>query len=111
LNLAKIVLIILLIILVATFCTLNRQEVSLHYFFGWNTAFFPLFLLILASLITGMIVGFVVGWIGRWNLRTEARHLGKQLKALREEIENLTPKEEGSAPPPQTPEVNKPPFS
>ena len=108
---AKIVLIILLIILVATFCTLNRQEVSLHYFFGWNTAFFPLFLLILASLITGMVVGFLVGWIGRWNLRTEARHLGKQLKALKEEIENLTPKEEESAPSPQTPEVNKPPLS
>ncbi len=111
LNLAKIVLFILLVILVATFCTLNRQEISLRYFFGWNTALFPLFLLLLASLIIGMVVGFLIGWIGRWNLRNEARHLGKQLKALREEIENLTPKEQGSAPPPRTPEVNKPPLS
>jgi len=111
LNLVKIALIILFIILVATFCTLNRQEISLHYFFGWNTAFFPLFLLLLASLITGMVAGFLVGWIARWNLRSEARHLGKQLKALKEEIENLTPKEEGSASPPQTPESNKPRFS
>jgi uncharacterized integral membrane protein len=111
LNLAKIVLIILLIILAATFCTLNRQEISLRYFFGWNTALFPLFLLILASLITGMVVGLLIGWIGRWNLRAEARHLREQLKALEEEIENLTPKEKGPAPSPQTPEVNKPPSS
>ena len=108
---AKIVLSILFVILVASFCTLNRQEISLRYFFGWNTALFPLFLLLLASLILGMVAGFLIGWIGRWNLRTEARHLRKQLKALEGEIENLTPKEEGSAPPPQTPEVNKPPLS
>ena len=108
---AKIVLFILLIILVATFCTLNRQEISLHYFFGWNTAFFPLFLLLLASLIVGMVVGLIIGWIGRWSLRSEARQLKKQLKALEGEIENLTPKEERAAPSPQTPEVNKPPFS
>jgi putative membrane protein len=111
LNLAKIVLFILSVILVATFCTLNRQEISLRYFFGWNTALFPLFLLLLASLILGMVAGFLIGWIGRWNLRTEARHLRKQLKALEGEIENLTPKEEGSAPSPQTSEVNKPPSS
>jgi uncharacterized integral membrane protein len=109
--LAKIALIILLIILAATFCTLNRQEISLHYFFGWNTGPFPLFLLLLASLIAGMVVGFLVGWIGRWNLQAEKRHLRKQLKALKEEIENLTPKEEGSAPSSQTPEINKPPLS
>ena len=108
---AKIVLFILLVILVATFCTLNRQEISLHYFFGWNTASFPLFLLLLASLVIGMVVGFLIGWIGRWNLRSEARQLRKQLKALEGEIENLTPKEEGTTPSPQTPEVNKPPFS
>ena len=110
-NLAKIVLFILFVILVATFCTLNRQEIFLRYFFGWNTAFFPLFLLLLASLILGMVVGFLIGWIGRWNLRSETRHLRKQRKALEGEIENLTLKEEGSAPSPQTPEVNKPPFS
>jgi len=110
-NLAKIVLFILFVILVATFCTLNRQEISLRYFFGWNTAFFPLFLLLLASLILGMAVAFIIGWIGRWSLRTEARQLRKQRKALEGEIEDLTPKEEGAAPSPQTPEVNKPPFS
>jgi uncharacterized integral membrane protein len=110
-DLVKIALIILLIILVATFCTLNRQEISLRYFFGWNTGFFPLFLLILASLIAGMVVGFLVSWKGRWNLKAESRHLAKQRKALEKEIENLTAKEEGSAPSPQTPEVKPPPLS
>jgi uncharacterized integral membrane protein len=109
--LAKVVLIILLIILVATFCTLNRQEISLHYFLGWNTVAFPLFLLLVASLFTGMIAGFVVGWIGRRSLQSEKRQLRKQLKALREEIENITRKEEGSTPSPPAPEINKPPLS
>ena len=107
---ARIVLIILGVIVVATFCTLNRQEISLRYFFGWNTVLFPFFLLILASLIAGMVVGFFLGWGKRWKLRAEARVLGKQLKALREEIETLTLKEKGPEPSSKTPGVSKPPL-
>ena len=36
----KIIFLILLIILGATFSTLNRQEISLHYFWGWHTGSF-----------------------------------------------------------------------
>ena len=38
----KIVFLILLIILGATFSTLNRQEISLHYFWGWNIGSFSI---------------------------------------------------------------------
>jgi uncharacterized integral membrane protein len=108
--LAKIVFIIICVIVVATFCTLNRQEISLRYFFGWNTILFPFFLLILASLIAGMVVGFSLGWGKRWKLRAEAHVLEKQLRALREEIETLTLKEEGPESSSKTSGVSKPPL-
>ena len=102
----RIFFIILFIIAVGTFCTLNRQEISLRYFFGWNTGSFPLYLLILISLVAGIVVGFAVGWGERWKLRAKARNLGDQAKTLKEEVETLVPKEESLAEPsPKTPEV------
>jgi len=111
LNLIRIILIILLIILGATFCTLNRDEISLHYFFGWNTGFFPLFLFVLVSLFAGMAFGFLVGWRERGKLRAEARELAERLKVLREELESpgLTQKSPGL--PPEAPKVGKPPLA
>ncbi len=90
----KIIFIILLIILGATFCAMNRQEVFLRYFFGWSTESFPLYLLILTSLMAGIVVGFSVGWGERWKLRAKARELGKRVKALKDDIETPTPREE-----------------
>jgi uncharacterized integral membrane protein len=102
---------IIFVILGATFCVLNRQEISLRYFFGWNTEPFPLFLLILGSLAGGMVAGFLVGWGGRRNLRAEVHDLEKQAQALREEIATLTPKEEGPEPPSKETEISSPPLS
>jgi uncharacterized integral membrane protein len=109
--LGRIIVGIILVILGATFCALNRQEISLRYFLGWNTSHFPLFLLILGSLGGGMIVGFLVGWGGRRKLRAEMHDLEKQAQALREEIATLMPKEEGPEIPSKGAEVNNPPFS
>jgi uncharacterized integral membrane protein len=95
---------IILVILGATFCALNRQEISLRYFFGWSTSLFPLFLLILGSIVAGMIVGFLVGWGGRRKLRAQVRDLEKQAEALRVESATLAPKEEGPEPPSPGPE-------
>ena len=50
----KIILAVLFVILAATFSTLNREEISLRYFFGWATGPFPLFFLVLACLVIGM---------------------------------------------------------
>ena len=108
---AKIFLLIFFIILVATFCALNRQDIFLRYFFGWKTGSFPLFLLILASVVAGMVVGFLVGWRERWKLRSKARDLGERLKALKNEIESLLPKEGAPEPSPKTPEGGKTPTS
>jgi uncharacterized integral membrane protein len=110
-NLTKIILIIVLIILGATFCTLNREEISLRYFFGWNTSSFPLFLLILASLFAGMVLGFSVGWRERRKLRAQARDLRERVKALREEVETPTPMQKSSGLSPETPKVGKPPLA
>ena len=107
---AKIVVGIILVILGATFCALNRQEISLRYLFGWSTSPFPIFLLILGSLVGGMIVGVLVSWGGRRKLRAQVRDLEKQAKALREESATLTPKEEGREPPSPGPEVSNPPL-
>ena len=107
---AKIIVGIILVIVGATFCALNRQEISLRYLFGWNTRPFPLFLLILGSLVGGMIVGFLVGWGGRRKLRAEVRDLEKQAEALSEEGANLALKEEGAEPPSPGPEVGNPPL-
>jgi uncharacterized integral membrane protein len=108
--LGKVIVGIILVILGATFCTLNRQEIFLRYFFGWNTRPFPLFLLILSSVGGGIIVGSLVGWGGRRRLRAEVRDLEKQAKALREENATLKPKEEGLEPPSPGPEASNPPL-
>jgi len=107
----KIVFLIILIILGATFATLNRQEISLHYFWGWNTGPFPLYLFILGSLLVGMIIGFSYGWKKRWELRSRARDLGERAKALRNDLQTLTPKEEHPEEAKPSPEVGKPPLA
>jgi putative membrane protein len=104
---AKIILIAISVVIVATFSTMNQQEISLRYFFGWETVPFPLFLLILASLILGLIFGFLIGLGERWKVRTQARDLGKKVKVLREEIETLAKKPESPEPPLVPPEAEK----
>src|SRR3972149_5730334 len=107
----KIVLLILLIILGATFSTLNRQEISLHYFWGWNTDPFPLYVFILASLVVGMIVGFSYGWKKRWELRSRARDLGERAKALKNDLQTLTTKEKLPEEAKPSPKVGNPPLA
>jgi len=108
--LGKVIVGIILVILGAIFCSLNRQEISLRYFFGWNSRPFPLFLLILGSVVGGIIVGSLVGWGGRRKLRAEVRVLGKRAEALRAENVTLKPKEEGLEPPSPRPEDSNPPL-
>lgn len=97
------------IILAATFSTLNREEVALHYLFGWGTPPFPLFLLFLASLAAGLVLGFSVDWGARRKLRAKARELGDRVKVLRNEIDSLAPRENPPEPPPASPEDSKTP--
>jgi len=88
--LIKVILAVLFVILTATFSAMNREEISLRYFFGWSTGSFPLFLLILISLVAGMILGFSVDWKERRKLRSKARRLRGQVRQLRKEIESRT---------------------
>jgi uncharacterized integral membrane protein len=97
----KVIIAALFIVLLATFSTSNREEIFLRYF-GWSTGSFPLFILLLASLVAGMILGFSVDWGERWKLRAKARDLEKRAEAIRDEIEGLTA-------PPKPPESPSPP--
>jgi uncharacterized integral membrane protein len=106
-KMLKIILAALFIILAATFSTLNREEITLRYFFGWSTPPFPLFLLLLASLVVGIVLGFSVDWGERWKLRAKARELERQVKVLREDIEALAPQEKPPEPPLPSPEASK----
>jgi uncharacterized integral membrane protein len=106
-GLIRIILAVLFVILAATFSALNREEISLRYFFGWSTGSFPLFLLILLSLVAGMILGFSVDWGERRKLRNKARRLGAQAKQLRKEIETRTAEKTLPEPPATPPEAPK----
>jgi uncharacterized integral membrane protein len=106
-KLSKILLAALFIILIATFSTLNSEEVSLRYFFGWGTPPFPLFLLLLASLVAGMVLWFLVDWRERWKLRAKVRELGNRVSALQEEIETLTAQQNPVESSPTPPEIAK----
>ena len=106
----RIIIFVLFIFAGAAFCTVNREEITLRYFFGWETGPFPLFLLILAALTAGMIVGFSVGWGERWKLRGKGRDLTAKIEALREEIESFSKEvKEIPAPAPKPPEAEKSP--
>jgi uncharacterized integral membrane protein len=105
--LIRVILAVLFVILVATFSALNRQEISLRYFFGWSTGSFPLFLLILISLVAGMVLGFSIDWGERRKLRNKARRLGVQVKQLRKEIETRTAEAAPPEPPSTLPEASK----
>jgi len=107
----KIIFFILLIILGATFSTVNRQEISLQYFWGWHTGPFPLYVFILASLVVGMVVGFAFGWKKRWDLRAQSRDLGERIKAVKNDLQTLTQKEEPPEVAPPSPESGKPPLA
>lgn len=86
-TLIKIFLLISLIFIGATFCSLNRQEILLRYFFGWSSGPFPLFLLIIISLLIGAAIGLSMGWGERRRLRGEAKKLKQRMKELEKEIE------------------------
>jgi uncharacterized integral membrane protein len=111
LKMAKIILIVIFVVIVATFSTLNQQQISLRYLFAWETAPFPFFLLILASLVLGIILGFLVGFGDRWRLRTQAHDLGKRVDSLRKEIETLSKKTEPPEPPLSPAEAEKTPSA
>lgn len=103
----KIILAVLFVILAATFSTLNREEISLRYFFGWATGPFPLFLLVLACLVIGMALGFSVDWAESWKLKSKARGLRKRVKNLQKEIETLTAERTLPEPPSSPSEIPK----
>ena len=107
----KIILLLLLIILAATFSTVNRQEISLQYFWGWHTGPFPLYVFILASLVVGMVMGFAFGWKKRWELRAQSRDLGESIKAVKNDLQTLTQKEEPPEVASPSPETGKPPLA
>ena len=103
----RIILAVVFVILVATFSTLNREEISLRYFFGWATEPFPLFLLVLACLVIGLVLGFSVDWAASWKLKSKARGLRKQMKKLQKEIESLTAARTHPEPASSPPEAQK----
>jgi uncharacterized integral membrane protein len=103
----RIILAVVFVILAATFSTLNREEISLRYFFGWATGPFPLFLLVLACLVIGMALGFSVDWAASWKLKSKARGLRREVKNLQKEIETLTAARTPPEPPSPPPEAPK----
>ena len=78
---------ILLIIIGASFAILNSQSLSLNYFIGKTTIYFPLLFLLL--LLCGAILGFFAAL--PFIMRSKARNhrLKQKMKALEQEVANL----------------------
>lgn len=92
---AKIFLFIILIIIGATFCSLNRQDIILRYFFGWSIGPFPLFLLIIIFFLAGSAITLTLGWGERRRLKAEAKKLKQRIVDLQKEVEAQSLAEEG----------------
>ena len=104
----KFILLVLFIILGATFSVVNRQDIFLHYFFGFEAGPFPLFLLIFLFLGSGMVLGFSIGWGERRKLRAQARQFETQVAKLQDElIPFMAPKKPESPP---TQDASNPPH-
>jgi uncharacterized integral membrane protein len=100
----RIIIGVLFIILAATFSTMNREDITLRYFLGWSAPPFPLFVLLLASLILGIALGFSVDWGERWKLRAQSRDLDRKVKVLREGLEAEAVRRKTPELPPPSPE-------
>ncbi len=97
-------LLILIVFLGATFAVMNREEVTLRFFFNWQTGPIPFFLFIFIALGAGLVVGFLFGWGERRKIRKKGRELGAQIESLRGEVEAL----KREVPPPATPSLKPP---
>ena len=78
---------VLLIIIGVSFAILNSQSLSLNYFVGKTTIYFPFLFLLL--LLCGAILGFLAALPFLMRSKAQAHRLKQKMKALEQEVANL----------------------
>ncbi len=83
-------------VLFAAFAVANRHSVDVYWHPFYPPLSVPFYILALVLPAAGFILGWVAGWLNSLPVRWTKRKLGRQIKSLEKEMENL--KEKGSFP-------------
>ena len=88
---------VILLLFLVTFGIKNDQLVKLHYFFGFQSRDFPLYILAYGCAVIGIFVGMIIGITNRFHQRKKIQVLEKynhQLKASVEKNKKEAEKDE-----------------
>jgi uncharacterized integral membrane protein len=90
-KLVKALLITLLFIFAITFAMENNEEVYIHYYNTFNPIPIPVFLIVMVSIFIGILLVGFAGIIERIRLKGKLKKQEKEIKMLKEKLNN--PKE------------------
>jgi uncharacterized integral membrane protein len=82
----KWIMIIIILLFFITFGVKNSQSVSLNYYFDIEGIELPLYGLVFISILLGIAAGMMIGITDRLALKKKVRDLGKENRALQDEI-------------------------
>lgn len=85
-RLIKTVAITLLFIVGITFAMKNNHEVTLRYYFGWESPPMPVFLLAVFSVLLGVLLAGFGFLMDQWSLKKALREKARQIQALEGEL-------------------------
>ena len=86
---------VILLLFLVTFGIKNNQLVKLHYYFGFHSRDFPLYILAYGCAIIGIFIGMIVGITNRFHQRKKIQILEKynsELKASAEKEKRIEEK-------------------
>ncbi len=88
-NILKGVLYLVLLGAAVGFAIYNDHLVSLHYYFGWESLPFPLFLWAFLFFLAGLLIAGGIAWISQLSLRSRIRRQKRTVAALEQKRQAL----------------------